>query len=72
MGGAVVGANIGRQSGGQQVVTRDVERCATSAHPDRVAYWDVTYWFRGQEHRVQMTAPPGPTLAVNEQGEPRV
>jgi uncharacterized protein YcfJ len=72
VGGAVVGANIGRQSGGQQVVTRDVERCATRAHPDRVAYWDVTYWFRGQEHRVQMTAPPGPTLAVNADGEPRV
>jgi len=71
VGGAVVGANIGRDSGGQQVYTRDVRKCATVANPDHVAYWDVMYRFRGQEHRVQMTAPPGPTIAVNAQGEPR-
>jgi hypothetical protein len=35
------------------------------------AYWDVTYNFRGQEHRVQMSAPPGTTVTVNELGEPR-
>ena len=27
--------------------------------------------FRGQDHRVQMTSQPGPTVTVNEQGEPR-
>jgi hypothetical protein len=32
----------------------------------------VTYEFRGVEHRVQMTAPPGQTIAVNGRGEPRV
>ena len=67
--GAAVGANVGR--GGQQAQTQDVQRCENvpgSARPD---YWDVTYNFRGQEHRVQMTAPPGSTVTVNEQGEPR-
>ena len=39
--------------------------------PGRPDYWDVTYNFRGQEHRVQMTAAPGPTVTVNRQGEPR-
>ena len=71
IGGAVVGANIGRNSE-PQVYSRDVERCATARHDGRVDYWDVTYNFRGMEHRVQMTAPPGPTIAVNAQGEPRV
>jgi uncharacterized protein YcfJ len=37
----------------------------------RPVYWDVTYTFRGQEHRVQMTTPPGSTVSVNDQGEPR-
>jgi uncharacterized protein YcfJ len=67
--GAAVGANVGRS--GQQAQTQDVKRCENvpgSARPD---YWDVTYNFRGQEHRVQMTAPPGSTVTVNEQGEPR-
>jgi uncharacterized protein YcfJ len=35
-------------------------------------YWDVTYNFAGYEHRVQLTTPPGPTIVVNAQGEPRV
>ena len=53
------------------MVTQDVQRCATvpaSAKPD---YWDVTYTFRGLEHRVQVTSLPGPTITVNRQGEPR-
>jgi len=68
--GAAVGANVGR-SGGQQGYTQDVKRCENvpgSARPD---YWDVTYNFRGREGRVQMTTPPGRTITVNEQGEPR-
>jgi uncharacterized protein YcfJ len=65
--GAAVGANVGR---GQQVATQDVQRCA-SAPRQAPEYWDVTYNFRGQEHRVQMTAAPGPTVTVNERGEPR-
>ena len=67
--GAAIGANVGR--GGSQTQTQDVQRCENvpgSARPD---YWDVTYNFRGQDHRVQMTAPPGSTVTVNERGEPR-
>ena len=71
LGGAAVGANVGRDSDGR-VYTQNVQRCdyvPTSASLD---YWDVTYNFGGYEHRVQMTTPPGPTIMVNEQGEPRV
>jgi uncharacterized protein YcfJ len=69
--GAVVGSNIGRDAGGQQVQTRDVQRCASVPSQARPEYWDVTYNFRGQEHRIQMTSPPGRTVIVNGQGEPR-
>ena len=68
--GGAIGANVGRD-GGSQYSGRDVQRCETvssNAHPD---HWDVTYNFRGQEHRMQMTSPPGNTVTVNEQGEPR-
>lgn len=71
IGGAAVGANIGRDGGGQQVYTQDVQRCASTPSQARPDYWDVTYTFRGQEHRMQMSAPPGPTVTVNGQGEPR-
>ena len=67
--GGAVGANVGR--GGQQTRTQDVQRCENVPSQARPDYWDVTYNFRGQEHRVQMVAPPGPTITVNEQGEPR-
>jgi uncharacterized protein YcfJ len=67
--GAALGANVGRSGGGQQV--QDVQRCETVSSQARPDHWDVTYSFRGQEHRIQMTSPPGPTVTVNEQGEPR-
>lgn len=70
VGGAVVGSNVGR-TGGSQVVTQNVQRCSTVQNSDRPDYWDVTYDFRGQQHRVQMAAPPGPTISVNGKGEPR-
>jgi uncharacterized protein YcfJ len=66
--GAAVGANIGGRSGGVQ--TQDVQKCA-SVPSQTPTYYDVTYNFRGQEHRVQMSAPPGRTVTVNERGEPR-
>ena len=66
--GAAVGANVGR---GQQVQTQDVQRCENVPSQARPDYWDVTYTFRGQEHRIQTTNPPGPTVTVNERGEPR-
>ncbi len=67
--GAAVGANVGR--GGGQATTRDVQRCAAAPAPSRPDYWDVTYNFRGQDHHIQMTSPPGRTVTVNRQGEPR-
>ncbi len=69
--GAAVGANVGRTSGGQPVATQDVQRCESTPSQARSDLWDVTYSFRGQEHRVQLVAPPGPTITVNERGEPR-
>ncbi len=71
VGGAALGANIGRGGGGQHVYSQDVQRCANVSEA-RPEYWDVTYNFRGQEHRVQMSQPPGPTITVNRAGEPRV
>jgi uncharacterized protein YcfJ len=66
--GGVVGANVGRTPGAP--MAQDVQRCreVTSRTP---AYYDVLYSFRGVEHRVQMAQPPGPTITVNERGEPR-
>jgi hypothetical protein len=69
--GAAVGANVGRSGGGQQVRTQEVERCADVPNDGPPDYWDVTYSFRGQEHRVQMRARPGATIMVNQRGEPR-
>jgi uncharacterized protein YcfJ len=70
-GGALAGAAIGSQAGGGTVVQeRDVQRCtrAVSGPPQ---YYDVTYNFRGVEHRAQLTTPPGRTITVNQDGVPR-
>jgi uncharacterized protein YcfJ len=66
--GGAIGANVGR--GNTTMVDRDVRRCesTTSTQP---AYWDVTYNFKGVEHRLQMSTAPGSTIAVNRNGEPR-
>ncbi len=69
--GAAIGSQVGRDSGGQQVQTRDVQRCASTQSQAQPTHWDVTYNFRGQEHRIQTTTPPGHTVTVNGQGEPR-
>lgn len=66
--GGAIGANVGR--GGEANGGSDVRRCDTASN-GAPAYWDVTYDFRGTRHRVQMSAPPGATLTVNEAGEPR-
>lgn len=65
IGGAVAGANLSGRSGG-------VQRCAYTSGTERPAYYDVTYVFRGQEHRVQTTEAPGTTIVVNRDGEPRM
>jgi len=74
-GGAIAGAVVGSKlatpdAGTQRVVGRDVQRCETvaSAKPE---YWDVSYQFRGVEHRMQVSTPPGRTILVNGNGEPR-
>lgn len=68
--GAAVGANVGRDNGGQ-TYDRDVRRCETTASTVP-AYWDVSYNFRGVEHRTQLSAAPGRTIPVNQSGEPRL
>lgn len=69
VGGAALGANVNR---GSQTYTQDVQRCAGVPGTGQVAYWDVTYMFRGVTHRVQLAYAPGATINVNARGEPRV
>lgn len=71
--GAVIGSNAGRSDNSRSddnYSTRDVRRCETVGNA-RPNYWDVTYSWRGVEHRVQTTFEPGATLRVNQNGEPR-
>ena len=70
--GAAVGANIGRDNNASSAYSQNVQRCTDVPRQARADYWDVTYNFRGQEYRMQTTTPPGNTVTVNEQGEPRV
>ena len=70
VGGAAVGANVNR--GGGQTYTQNVQRCASVPGSGGVAYWDVTYVFRGVTHRAQLAAAPGATINVNARGEPRM
>jgi uncharacterized protein YcfJ len=69
--GGAVGAQVGRDGNPQQQSAQSVQRCASVPGQSRPELWDVSYNFRGQEHRLQMTTPPGPTVTVNRQGEPR-
>ena len=72
-GGVVAGAAIGANSGGGSTGGtgyQDVQRCQQVASTTP-AYWDVAYVYRGMEHHVQMSAPPGATIVVNANGEPR-
>jgi uncharacterized protein YcfJ len=68
--GGVLGSNVGRDATGQAAPAQNIQRCSNPSQ-SAPAYWDVTYSFRGQVHRVQMATQPGATLTVNEQGEPR-
>jgi uncharacterized protein YcfJ len=75
VGGAVAGAAIGAQSGRsgspQPTQTRNVQRCRDIPSQARPEFWDVTYHFRGLDHHVQLSAPPGASVTVNQRGEPR-
>lgn len=72
VGGAALGAQYGRNNAQVAPLTQDVRRCDGNAAQATPSYWDVTYDFRGQQHRVQMAAAPGRTVVVNRAGEPRV
>lgn len=73
LGGAALGAQYGRND--QQIqaapISQDVRRCDNQAAQATPSYWDVTYQYGGNEHRVQMAHPPGRTISVNRKGEPR-
>ena len=69
--GAVIGSRMGGNAGSPQAAPQDVQRCEDVPSQARTEYWDVTYTFRGEEHRIQMASPPGRTITVNAQGEPR-
>ena len=72
VGGVIAGAALGARAGRDgQPATQDVQRCRDVPGGARPAFWDVSYNFRGQEHRVQMASAPGQRITVNEQGEPR-
>jgi len=68
--GGAIGANVGRD-GGHSAYSRDVQRCENVQDNAQPTYYDVTYNFRGREHRMQTVTQPGPTVQVNAQGEPR-
>ena len=70
VGGAVVGANVGA-SGTSNGYSQNVQRCATVPASGTPAYWNVSYIFNGQPHRVQLATAPGATINVNSRGEPR-
>ncbi len=71
LGGAVVGSQVGKNYGNQPVKTEGVKRCSTTPASAKPDYWDVSYSFRGKQHRVQMASEPGSTITVNQAGEPR-
>jgi uncharacterized protein YcfJ len=76
VGGAVAGAAIGANvdDGRPDYGVQRTQRCTSGRERERPQYWDVTYYFRGAEHHMQMSAPPpqGGTITVNDYGEPRV
>lgn len=71
VGGGALGSQYGRGSA-PGPLTQDVRRCDGNPAEARPAYWDVTYDFRGRQHRIQMASDPGRTVTVNRAGEPRV
>ena len=73
LGGAALGSQYGRGTTvPQAVIQQDVQRCDGNPAQATPNYWDVTYEFEGQQHRIQMSTPPGRTMVVNARGEPRM
>jgi uncharacterized protein YcfJ len=74
VGGAVAGAAVGSRVGTDRSNdgrTREVQRCANVSETGPIDHYEVNYSFRGQAHQIQTTTPPGATVTVNRQGEPR-
>lgn len=67
--GAIGGAAVGAHTRGPSY---DVQRCSAVPGTGAIAYWDVSYLFRGREYRAQLAFDPGRTITVNGRGEPRV
>ena len=74
VGGAALGSQYGTgtPAAQQAVVAQDVRRCDSNPVQATASYWDVSYNFRGQEHRIQTASAPGRTVVVNGKGEPRM
>jgi uncharacterized protein YcfJ len=68
--GAAIGSNVGRNDDTGSY-SQDVRRCENVASTTPT-YWDVTYRYRGTDHRVQMSSDPGQSVSVNQNGEPRM
>ncbi len=72
VGGAVAGAVIGSQIARGANQPQAVTRCASVPSNQGPDHYDVSYWYHGVRHHVQTTLPPGPTILVNGNGEPRL
>lgn len=77
IGGVVAGAAVGSRIGNARndrdgSNDQEIERCRTMPGSATPSFWDVSYVHRGREHHVQLAQPPGATVTVNRQGEPRV
>ena len=72
VGGAVVGAVVGSQIARGAEQPQAVTRCNSVPVNQGPDHYDVSYWYHGVRHHVQTTQPPGPTIVVNGDGEPRI
>ena len=72
VGGAVVGAVVGSQIARGAEQPQAVTRCTSVPVNQGVDHYDVSYWYHGVRHHVQTTQPPGATIVVNRDGEPRL
>jgi uncharacterized protein YcfJ len=72
VGGAVAGAVIGSQIARGAEQPQAVTRCTSVPVNQRPDHYDVSYWYHGVRHHMQTTQPPGSTIVVNGDGEPRI
>lgn len=60
-----------QQMGARRPLTKDLRRCDILPSQARPEYWEITYVFRGQEYRTQVSSQPGHTVTVDERGTHR-